>query len=496
MQSESSNAFLEEHKSAQILLHPVMKTGKTYFVALLLMVLVLMFAAYAYLNQFVNGLIVTGLRDKVSWGVYITNFVFFIGISHAGTFISAVLRVTDAQWRHPITRIGELLTAFGLFIGAAMVLIDIGRIDRILYVLTIGKFNSPILWDFLALSMYIVGSLVYLYIALIPDFALMRDHLSTDAFWLKRWMWRFLAVGWQGTEAQHKRLNRGIGFMAWILIPVMITVHTVVSYTVGGVMLRPGWRSTIFGPYFVIGALYSGTAALITAMFVIRVIYPEYKKILTERHFRNMGVIMVVLSLGYAYFTFSEYIGALYSTPTEEAELLNALFYGDYALLFWFSIVGGIVIPGNIFFFTRARSITGIFIASILVNIGMWIKRFVIIVPAMARPWIAGPWGTYIPTWVEAAITLGAFTALVFGIAIALKFFPIAPLWEILEDEKNRKLWKEADLKYPTSFADQTFPLSEVQKQEEENIASELILGKKEKIKDERPPEFSFEDRD
>ncbi len=469
------NEFFTKHKTAKILLTPVIRTGKTYFFFIAFLFLLVGLAGGAYIYQLINGLVVTGLRDRVSWRVYVTNFVFFIGISHAGTFISAVLRVSDAQWRHPITRIGELMTAFGLLIGASMVLIDLGRIDRILLVLVQGRLQSPILWDIMALTMYLLGSLLYLYIALIPDFAIMRDHLGEDAFFLKRWIWSRLALGWQGTEEQHRKLNRGIGIMAWILIPVMVTVHTVVAYTIGGVMLRPGWRSTIFGPYFVVGALFSGVAAIITIMFIIRIIYPEFKKVITERHFRNLAIFLLVLSLGYGYFTLSEYIGTLYTAPTPEYELLYQLFVGEYAQLFWFAIIGGIVLPGIIIFLTRAKSIPWLVFASILINLGMWVKRFVIVVPSMARPWIAGEWATYTPTLVELLITIGSFAALVLGIALSAKFFPLSPLWEILEEEESKKELLKAGFKPLKSFADKTFPLPDSALEFEKKIEKELL---------------------
>jgi molybdopterin-containing oxidoreductase family membrane subunit len=255
----------------------------------------------------------------------------------------------------------------------------------------------------------------------------------------------------------------------------MFSVHTVVSYTVGGVMLRPGWRSTIFGPYFVLGALFSGTAAIITIMFLVRLIYPDFKKIITERHFRNLAVILLVLSLGYGYFTLSEYIGTLYSTPTPEYELLEQLIVGEYAPLFLFAIFGGIILPGVIIFLTRAKSIPWIVFASILINLGMWVKRYVIIVPSMARPWISGPWATYTPTNVELLITIGAFAALTFGIVISAKIFPISPLWEILEDEERKMKLKEAGVESPASFADKTFPLSESALNFEKEIEKELL---------------------
>jgi molybdopterin-containing oxidoreductase family membrane subunit len=475
MVTSEENDFLAKHKSASILLDPVIHTGRRYFYLIGILIFLVFLAGLAYLIQLSEGLVVTGLRDRVSWGFYVTNFVFFIGISHAGTFISAVLRVSDAQWRHPITRLGELITAFGLLIGGSMVLIDLGRIDRIFLVILQGRLQSPILWDLLAIALYFSGSFIYLYIALIPDFAIMRDHLSENAFWPKRWLWKALALGWQGSEEQHKKLNRTMGIMAWILIPVMVTVHTVVSYTVGGVMLRPGWRSTIFGPYFVVGALFSGTAAMITLMFILRIIYPEYKKIITARHFRNLGVFLLVLALGYGYFTFSEYIGPLYAGALEEYELIEALLFGEYALSFWFAIIGGIVLPGAIIFLTRARSIRWVVIASIFINLGMWVKRFVIIVPAMARPWISGPWTTYNPTIIEILIVIGSFAALALGITLAAKIFPLSPLWEILEEEERKKELLIAGFKPPKSFADQTFPLPESALEFEEEINKELL---------------------
>ncbi|MHA2297784.1 MAG: NrfD/PsrC family molybdoenzyme membrane anchor subunit [Candidatus Hodarchaeales archaeon] len=468
-------SLIAEHKSAEILLNPVTRTGKRYFAFVAILMFLVILAGFAYLYQIITGLVVTGMRDRVSWGAYVANFVFFIGVSHAGTFISAVLRVTDAQWRHPVTRLGELLTAFGLVIGAAMVLVDLGRLDRILQIFITPNFRSPILWDLLAITMYLSGSLLYLYLTLIPDFALMRDNLGKDAFFLKRWLWTILAMRWEGTDVQHKRLNLGIKIMAWILIPVMFTVHTVVSYGVGGVMLRPGWRSSVFGIYFVVGALFSGVASVVIFMFVLRLIYPEMKKIITERHFRNLGVMLLVLSLGYGYLTVSEYIGVLYSNPIPEYELLEQLVTGEFALPFWIAIGGGIIIPGIIIFVTRARSIRWLLVSAILINIGMWVKRYVIVVPSMARPWIAGPWGTYFPSIIEITIVIGSFSALILGIALAGKIFPLCPLWEILEDEEHRKALIEAGVKFPLSFTDQTFPLPARVLEYEKEVEKELL---------------------
>ncbi|MHA2233252.1 MAG: NrfD/PsrC family molybdoenzyme membrane anchor subunit, partial [Candidatus Hodarchaeales archaeon] len=329
----------------------------------------------------------------------------------------------------------------------------------------------------MAITMYLVGSLIYLYLALIPDFAIMRDRLGERSIWFKRWIWTLLALGWHGDEEQEKWLHRGMAVMVWILIPVMVSVHTVVSFAVGGVHLRPGWRSTVFGIYFVVGALYSGIALLITIMWIFRKVYPEMEVLISPRQFRNLGLMLLVLTLGYGYLTLSEYMNSAYTRPRDEFELIEALFVGRYAALFWIAIMTSIVIPGVIIAATRARSINWLVIASIILNIGMWLKRFLIVVPSMSRPWVAGSWATYNPTIIEIMITIGAFAALTFGFAVGIKFFPVAPLWEILEEEERRKEMLKAGIEPKQSFADYSFPMKAEDIEAEKKLEKELIAS-------------------
>ncbi|MFQ5979294.1 MAG: NrfD/PsrC family molybdoenzyme membrane anchor subunit [Candidatus Heimdallarchaeota archaeon] len=471
------SVFGDRKTSMEILYRPITETSRSYFLFLGFLLFVIGLGAIAYIWQLLNGLVVTGMRDRVSWSVYITNFVFFIGVSHAGTFISAVLRASDAEWRYSITRMAEMITGIGLLIGGAMVLIDLGRIDRIHHLLLEPRIRSPIFWDFMAISMYIIGSLLYLYLALIPDFAMLRDRLGDNSIFLKRWMWTILALGWQGTEDQKKWLHRGMAVMVWILIPVMVSVHTVVSFAVGGVHLRPGWRSTVFGIYFVVGALYSGIALLIVIMWIFREVYPDMKVLITPRQFRNLGIMLLILILGYGYLTLSEYMNAAYTRPKDDFELLEELLVGDYAALFWLGIMTAIVIPLCIIAVTRARSIRWLVVASVIINIGMWLKRYIIIIPSMARPWVAGPWAPYSPTIFEVLITLGAFAALAFGFAVGIKFFPVAPLWEILEDEERRKKMFKAGIEPQQSFADYSFPMKASDIEMERKLEKELMSG-------------------
>src|SRR3989338_6312382 len=228
---------------------------------------VALWGLYAYVTQLRQGLIVTGLRDQIFWGLYITNFVFFIGISHAGTLISAILRICRAEWRRPITRMAEAITVLVLFIGAGNVIMDLGRPDRALNVILHPNFRSPLLWDVASITTYLTASILYLYLPLIPDLALLRDRLPR-----RRWLYRRLALGWTGTPQQQRRLEMAISIMAVVVIPIAVSVHTVVSL-VFSMTIQPMWHSTIFGPYFVAGAIFSGIAALIIAMALIRKVY-------------------------------------------------------------------------------------------------------------------------------------------------------------------------------------------------------------------------------
>lgn len=461
----------------------------------------------AYTVQLRYGLGVTGLRDNVMWGLYITNFVFFIGISHAGTLISAILRVTGADWRRPITRLAEAITVFALLVAAPMVLIDMGRPDRILNILLHGRIQSPILWDVLSITTYLTGSLLYLHLPLIPDLAIL-GRLPELPAWRRR-LYRMLAMGWRGTQEQRILLERAIATMAVVIIPVAVSVHTVVSW-IFGMTLRAGWNSTIFGPYFVIGAIFSGIAGVVVAMAAFRWMY-HLEEYITEVHFRRMGYLLLTLALIYGYFTFAEYLTPAYKMEVSERGYLAAVLSGQFAPLFWFTQIGGVLVPvllltvpglpgvprlrtapllqprlaftamaatvgllivisvpgfpaaavsstdalrtaapwillvlGGWLFLTllpvfRARPIAAMVVAAILVNIGAWLKRFVIIVPTLQNPFLPiqrAPvgWALYTPTWVEWSITAAALSGFVLIYILFSKVFPIVSIWETREE--------------------------------------------------------------
>ena len=245
--------------------------GAGYRLTCYVLSLVVLAALGAWTWQIKNGLTVTGLNTPVFWGIYLVNFVFFIGISHAGTLISSILRITDTGWRRPFTRLAEAITVFSLPFGAVSVIVDMGRPDRLLNVLQYPHFSSAILWDVLCITTYLITSIFYFYMALIPDIAVCRDHLTTVSP-ARSALYRKLALGWTGSEAQHRVLNRILTGMSIFLFALVISVHTNVSF-VFGMTTKVGWHTTILSPFFVLGAIYSGIAAVIVFAALFRKVF-------------------------------------------------------------------------------------------------------------------------------------------------------------------------------------------------------------------------------
>ena len=391
--------------------------------------LIVLWGVYAWIHQVRNGLAVTGLNNRVSWGLYITNFVFFIGISHAGTLVSAILRLAHAGWRRPITRLAEMITVVALVIGASMVLVDMGRPDRLQNILRFPHLRSPVLWDVLSISTYITGSLIYLYLPLIPDLALLRGSPTMGR--ARRRFYSALSLRWTAMPEQRRSLTKAIGMMAVVIVPVAVSVHTVVSW-IFGMTLREGWNSTIFGPYFVVGAIFSGIAGIIVVMAIFRRAF-HLEEFITDMHFRYLGSLLLVLGLLYVYFTLSEYATVGFKLRVGDDALLTALMVGRYAGLFWSFAIGGLIVPIFLLAIPRTRNVKGIVIASVLVNIGMWLKRFVIVVPSMALPLMPYEWGTYHPTWVEWSITAAGFAAFALVFIVLARLFPVISVWEVAE---------------------------------------------------------------
>ncbi len=386
---------------------------------------VVLWAVIAWMWQLYYGLGATNLGRPVYWGLYITNFVFFIGVSHAGTLISAILRLVHAEWRRPITRMAEVITVLVLFFGVGNVLLDLGRPDRALNVIRTPHLRSPLLWDVMSISVYLTCSTIYLFLPLIPDIALLRDRTTG---W-RHTFYERLALGWTGTPRQWHRLERAIGVMAVLVIPVAVSVHTVVSW-VFAMTIQPMWHSSIFGPYFVVGAIFSGIAAIITAMVIVRKAY-GLEAYLKPIHFNNLGLLLLVMACLWFYFTFAEHLTAWYTQQPAEIEVFDAKLFGHYAPLFWAMVLFCFVIPFPILAYSRTRTIAGTLIASISINIGMWLERFTIVVPTLANPRAPVHTFFYHPSWVEWSLMAGCFAAFALLYMGFTKLFPIISIWEL-----------------------------------------------------------------
>jgi len=418
-------------------LEPLVGVGRRFLFLVAGLLVVVAIGGVAYAVQLAEGLQVTGMAptvNKVMWGIYIINFVFFIGISHAGTLISAILRVSQAEWRRPITRMAEFITVVALSVGALMPIFDLGRPDRIPNLFVYGRWNSPILWDFFSITTYLFGSLIYLYLPLIPDLALCRDRLSARVSRPKRWLFHALAAEWRGTPGQRAALARALTLMMVLIIPIAVSVHTVVSW-IFGMTLRIGWNSTVFGIYFVAGAIFSGTATLIIVMAILRRVF-RLGAYIPDRQFVNLGYLLAALSVVMLYFNLSEYVTAGYKLEEGEAALLGSILVGAFAPWYWFYVLGGLVLPALLMLAPWTRTFWGVLAGAVLADVAMWVERYIIVVSTLRTPQmpytdLAG----YVPTWVELAITAGAFALFALLIALFAKLVPIVSIWEVREHE-------------------------------------------------------------
>ncbi len=344
---------------------------------------------------------------------YITNFVFWIGLSHAGTLISAILRLANATWRRPVTRCAEVITVFALSIGAAFPIIHLGRPWLAFWLIPYPSergiwpnIRSPLLWDFFAITTYLISSVTFLLLPMIPDLALMRDR----ALGWKKKIYGALALGWSGTPRQWYRLETAMHIMAIAVIPVAVSVHSIVSWDFAMAPV-PMWHSTIFAPYFVTGAIFSGIAALILAMALLRK-FLHLEEYLLPIHFENLGKLLLVMSLLWFYFVFSERLTGWYGNESSEMAVFWLTQRGSFSPLFWTMVFCNFLIPFPLLAIKKFRTITGTAIASATVVVGMWLERFLIIVPSLSRKYLAytlGEPSPYRPTWVEITITAGTF---------------------------------------------------------------------------------------
>ena len=414
----------------RVLLMPLVRTTKTFWRWFGLMAAISLWGGFAYVYQLRNGLGATGLNTPEYWGIYIICFVFFIGISHAGTLISAILRVANAEWRRSITRSAEFITVLVIGFGAIQPVLDLGRPDRVLNVMLHSQPFSPLLWDVMSIGLYFTASSIYLYVPMIPDLARIRD-LGLRP----RLLYSFLAIGYHDTPQARHKLERLISILAVAVIPIAVSVHTVIGW-IFALTLRPMWHSAIFGPYFVIGAIFSGIAALIIAMAILRRVY-RLEAYFKDIHFNHMGLLLFVMAVLWFYFTFAENLTVWYGGEEAELATLYSKLIGDFAFPFWLMVACCFIIPFVLMARAATRNVAGTVVASVAVVIGMWLERFNIVVPTSLHPRVDMAILHYVPSWVELSIMAGTFSGFILVYMTATKFFPIVSIWEIAEGREK-----------------------------------------------------------
>jgi molybdopterin-containing oxidoreductase family membrane subunit len=319
------------------LIDPLYKSSVGLWALMGVLVAAMGWGVFMYIRQITMGMGETGMQRPVFWGMYMVNFIFFIGISHAGTLISAILRVTGAEWRRPITRVAETITAVALIVGTLQIIIDMGRPDRLINVILKGRLQSPILWDVVSVTAYFLGSVTYLYLPLIPDVALLRDNLPANSPQWRRRLYTLLSLNWRGNQTQWLRLEKIIGIMAVLIIPIAVSVHTIISWILA-TTVQPGWHSTIFGPYFVVGAIFSGIGALFVAMTAVRKIM-GLEDYITVRQYQNLGMIFITMNVIWMYFTYAEHLTLAAGQGVHEIPVLASKLWEEFAPSFWIMVL-------------------------------------------------------------------------------------------------------------------------------------------------------------
>ena len=388
-----------------------------------------------------KGLGVTGLHQPVFWGFFITNFIFWVGISHAGVMISAILRLSQAEWRRPMVRAAETMTVFALMTSLLQPLIHAGRPWRIFYWVFPYDWargiwpdvRSPLVWDPTAIITYLTSSILFVYTALIPDLAIIRDR-STG--W-KRTVYGILALGWHGNPRQWKLQGIAGILLSALILPVFVSVHSIVSWDFG-VSLVPSWHVTVFAPYFVIGAVHSGVSAVVTLMIVMRKLY-KLENYNWEEHIDAVARLLIVVATAWLFFFWLDIVFAFWLKEEQELTVWNLrLFEAPWSWFFLVFITASYIIPVPLWLFRRVRrSFTWMLWTSLLVNVGMFLERLIIIVPALMRK---GPWtfnyDTYAPSIVEIKLVVASIALVCFLLLVFSKFFPLIPIWEIKEGQR------------------------------------------------------------
>ena len=380
-----------------------------------------------------NGVGVWGLNIPNGWGFDITNFVFWVGIGHAGTLISAILFLFRQKWRTGINRFAEAMTIFAVMCAGMFPAIHVGRIWLLYWVFPIPNqmamwpnFRSPLLWDVFAVITYMLVSLLFWYTGMIPDLATFRDRATSK--W-KYYVYGLLALGWTGSSRHWHRYERAYLILAALATPLVLSVHSVVSFDFA-VSQLPGWHTTIFPPYFVAGAIFGGFAMVLTLAIPARSLF-GLKALITPRHIDNMCKVLLLTGLMVAYAYGMEFFTSWYSGNPHESFISRARALGPYAWAYWTMIACNVVIPQLLWFRRVRTNAWGAFAVAMAVNVGMWFERFVIIVTSLSQDFLPSSWGIFIPTWVDLLTLAGSFGLFFTLFLLFCRYLPLVAMAEV-----------------------------------------------------------------
>jgi Ni/Fe-hydrogenase subunit HybB-like protein len=428
--------------SSEQITHDLMpqKFGKRGKLWVAFLIVICLLGAFAYYRQLKYGLIVTNMRDYVSWGIYISNFVFFVAISLVGSLITAIFRLADIHWSTPLTRIAEIIAVSAVTFASLIIVVDMGRPERLLNVFIHGRLQSPIVWDVIVIGTYFFISLLLLYLPLLPDLKIMNQRKQESGKWTNK-IYTALGSFWKGNKEQVKISDKSITILCIMIIPVAFCIHTVTSWLFA-TTYRPGWDSTNFGAYFISGAFLVGAGGVVVAMYAFRSVY-KLDKYITEEHFNKMGKVVVMLALLYLYFNINEYLVPAFKMKKPEEAHLNDLFAGELAPLFWFAIIIGMLAPILIMITKKGRKPLPMFIAGIMVVVGAWFKRYLIVTPTLLHPFlpmqnVPQSYKHYFPSWEEWAIAMGSLAGALLIITLFVRIFPIIPIQETITEQNEK----------------------------------------------------------
>jgi len=414
------------------------KFGKAGIVWTWILILISLIGIIAYIDQVIKGQVVTNMHDYALWGIYISNFVFFVATSFVGTVTVAVLRLTDNSWRTPIVRIAEIISLAAIIMAGITIMIDMGRPDRLLNLFIHGRLQSPIIWDVIIIPTYIIISLLLLYFPLLPDFALLKSYFKDKNPKLSN-AYGKLSLNWTGNKKQKKIQLNSIKIIAILIIPAGFILQTIDAWLFS-TLFRVGWDSTNMGAYFISGASVAGVGALVAIIYVIRKAY-KLEKYITDLHFDKLGKFLVLTCLIYLYFNINEYLIPEFTSKKEEITHINVLISGEYSSLFWFVIIGGLIIPIIVLLFKNGRKPLPMFLIGLLVVVGSWWKRYLIVTPTLLHPFlpiqgVPESWHHYFPSVHEWLITISTLAMCLLIITMLVRYLPIIPIQRTNDEQE------------------------------------------------------------